>query len=73
MPRSDYVKHSKFDIRYKGNPPISTNDHCSVSVTVNFKIAVEKAYTRHIWLYSSGQYQSFKNALLKENWDECFH
>ena len=53
--------------------PISTNDHCSVSVTVNFNIAVEKAYTRHIWLNNSGHYQGFKDALFQENWDECFH
>ena len=57
----------------KVEPPISTNDHCTVSVIVNFKIAVEKAYERHIWLYKKGDYQGFKNALSQENWDECFN
>ena len=57
----------------KVEPPISTNDHCTVSVIVNFKIAVEKAYVRHIWLHKKGDYQGFKNALSQENWDECFN
>ena len=57
----------------KVEPPIPTTDHCSVRVTVNFKIAVEKAYTRHMWLYNSGHYQGFKIALFQENWDECFY
>ena len=57
----------------KVESPISTNDHCTVSVIVNFKIAVEKAYERHIWLYKKGDYQGFKNALSQENWDECFN
>ena len=60
-------------LEVKVEPPISTNDHCTVSVIVNFKIAVEKAYERHIWLYKKGDYQGFKNALSQENWDECFN
>ena len=53
-------------------PPLSTNDHCTVSIELNFKLPKDKAYTRLVWKYHEGDCDGFKTALRNANWDECF-
>ena len=53
-------------------PPLSTNDHCTVSINLDFKIVKDEPYTRLLWNYKEGDYIGFKNALSEVNWDECF-
>ena len=53
-------------------PPVSTNDHCTVSVDISFKIPHERPYERIIWLYKKGDFVGFRNALANENWESCF-
>ena len=54
------------------SPPVSTNDHCTVTAEFNFKLPKEEPYTRHIWQYTKGDNIKFQNALRNANWDECF-
>ena len=35
----------------------------------NFDKHMSPVFTRHIWLYSKGNYQSFSNELRETNWD----
>ena len=37
-------------------PPVSTNDHCTVDAELNFKLPVDKAYTRLTWQYKDADY-----------------
>ena len=54
------------------DPPVSSNDHCTVGLEMNFKIINDLPYHRQIWLYKDGDYEGFRKALLNYNWDECF-
>ena len=54
------------------DPPVSTNDHCTVGVKLKFNLYSEHAYYRHIWLYDEGDYNGFRNALSCADWNECF-
>jgi len=53
-------------------PPVSTNDHCTVSVDVNFSLPVDEPYYRHVWIYKKGDYESYRKYILNYDWDECF-
>ena len=53
-------------------PPVSTNDHCTVSVDLDFTVAKEQPYNRIIWLYGEGDFNGFRNALMQADWEECF-
>ena len=52
-------------------PPISTNDHCTVTSEIKFKIAEVKSYERHVWQYNNGSYQGFRDELSSFKWDDC--
>ena len=54
------------------DPPVSTNDHCTVGAKLKFKIFSEHAYYRHIWSYARGDYNGFRNALSSADWNICF-
>ena len=43
--------------------------HCPVYTVFNFDKHMSPVFTRHIWLYSKGNYQSFSNELRETNWD----
>lgn len=53
-------------------PPVSTNDHCTVSLFLNFKIPREHAYLRHIWQYSKADVNGFRTALANADFDVAF-
>jgi hypothetical protein len=53
-------------------PPVSTNDHCTVSVKLRFKIHKEEPYYRHIWLYEKGDFEGFRECISNYDWDTCF-
>ena len=54
------------------DPPVSTNDHCTVGVDLAFNLVHDVPYYRHIWLYDQGDYIGFSNAVKEISWDECF-
>ena len=53
-------------------PPVSTNDHSTVGVHLNFKIKKEAAYERKVWLFKDADFDKFREALLKADFDKCF-
>ena len=54
------------------DPPVSTNDHCTVGVQLKFNLIKEPAFHRMVWLYDKGDYVGFGAALSNANWDLCF-
>jgi len=52
-------------------PPISTNDHCTVTSEIDFRVAEVENYERHVWLYDKGDYQGFRDELSSYDWVEC--
>jgi len=62
---SNYVKNISV------TPPISTNDHCTVGVCLNFKVKKEPAYQRLVWNYKQADFQEFRNALSDADFEEC--
>lgn len=54
------------------HPPVSSNDHCTVSAVFNFKVKREQAYERYVWAYNDGDYVAFRYALLNCDWSDCF-
>jgi hypothetical protein len=54
------------------SPPVSTNDHCTVSANIDFKIEKEAPYYRDIWLYKNADFDQFRTALLNADFDTLF-
>ena len=54
------------------HPPVSTNDHCTVSALLNFKVHKEEAYTRHVWQYKEADFNQYRNALQETDFNACF-
>ena len=54
------------------DPPLCTNDHCTVGVNLTLKIPKEPPYFRHVWLYDKADCTSFKQALTDFDWNSCF-
>ena len=52
--------------------PLSTNDHCTISIKVTFKMPKGSAYHRHIWLYDRADFVAMNHAIQMHNWDDCF-
>ena len=53
-------------------PPIATSDHSVISGTVNFNVATEHAYQRHIWQYNKIDFKLFQETLSQTNFNDCF-
>ena len=51
---------------------MSESDHCTVSAKLDFRISQENPYTRCVWCYKDGDYDSLRSAVKSANWDECF-
>ena len=54
------------------DPPVSTNDHCTVGLQLKFNLIKEQAYHRHVWLYEKRDNDGFRQALSNANWELCF-
>jgi len=54
------------------SPPVSTNDHCTVSAKFNFSIQTNKAYFRDVWLFKQADFDGFRNALSSADFDSVF-
>ena len=51
---------------------ISTNDHCTVGVMLNFKVNEDATYYHTVWLYKDTHSEEFKNALTEADFSSCF-
>ena len=54
------------------SPPLSTNDHCTVSATINFKIQKKESFYRHVWLFKDANFDQFRQDLMDTNFDSIF-
>ena len=54
------------------DPPLATNDHCTISLTLNFKVHNQANYTRHIWNYKHADFVGLNNSISNYDWDLCF-
>ncbi len=52
--------------------PVSTNDHCTVGLNLQFKIEKTTAYKRLIWNYGQADFVGFRQALANFDWETCF-
>ena len=53
-------------------PPLSNNDHCTISAKVRFKVFKQSTFTRRVWLYDQADYPGLRSAIEEYDWDECF-
>ena len=54
------------------SPPISTNDHCTISCKLNFKITNKSTYLRNIWLFSKTNFNDFRQELENTDFNSIF-
>ena len=52
--------------------PLLTNDHCTVSITLRFKISKIQPIERLIWQYKYADFEGLNYALQNANWEPCF-
>jgi hypothetical protein len=55
------------------SPPLSTNDHCTVSANINFKIQKKSTYPRHVWLFKEADFAQFRQELTNTDFDSCLN
>ena len=53
---TNFVKHVGV------SPPVSTNDHCTISIDLDFKVPKEIAYERIVWQYDKADIEGFKKS-----------
>ena len=52
--------------------PVSTNDHCTVTIKLRYQCERQYSYQRHVWLYKLADFKAFRHALKQADWDSCF-
>ena len=52
--------------------PLSTNDHCTITLTLSFKKTKTCAYKRLIWLYNRADFEGMNSFIQEYAWDQCF-
>ena len=62
----EYVNDSGVD------PPLLTNDHCTISITLSFKISKLQPIERLIWQYNNADFKALNSALQNTDWSPCF-
>ena len=54
------------------DPPLLTNDHCTISITLSFKISRMQPIERFIWQYNNADFKALNTALQTTDWSPCF-
>ena len=52
--------------------PLSTNDHCTITLTLSFKKQKSNTYKRLIWLYNRADFVGMNQDIQNYNWETCF-
>ena len=52
--------------------PLSTNDHCTITMSLSFKKQKSCAYKRLIWLYDRGNFEEMNTKIKNYDWNICF-
>ena len=53
-------------------PPVSTNNHCTVVANLLFRTKKSKVYKRKMWNFKNANFDVYRQALNVVNWEECF-
>ena len=53
-------------------PPVSTNDHCTVGIKIDFRIHKNEPYFREIWIYKNANFDLFRRELLDTDFNVIF-
>jgi hypothetical protein len=62
--------HMVYDIAV--TPPVSYNDHHTVSGKIRFKVNHPRTYQRLMWQYGAADFDLFRYKLTDVDWRECF-
>ena len=54
------------------DPPLLANDHCTISITLKFKVSKLRPIERLIWQYKQADFEALNVALQTANWEPCF-
>ena len=60
-----FVKEARVD------PPVSSSDHCTVSLDLLFRLKKQKAYTRRVWEFANARFDNYRNSLSTMSLAEC--
>ena len=60
-----FVKEARVD------PPVSSSDHCTVSLDLLFHLKKQKAYTRRVWEFANARFDNYRNSLSTMSLAEC--
>ena len=52
--------------------PLSTNDHCTIGITIKFNVMKGHSYFRHVWLYDRADFEGMNTAIQEYDWNLCF-
>ena len=53
-------------------PPVSKNDHCTITMKCMFRVVAGAAYKRIMWNYKETNFDLYRYAIAQNNFDECF-
>ena len=54
-------------------PPVSSNDHCTISMELNFRVPNSQSYTRTMWDFKNANFDNFRDAISRYNWQELLN
>ena len=60
-----FVKEARVD------SPLSSSDHCTVSLDLLFHVKKQKAYTRRVWEFTNARFDDHRNSLSTMSLAEC--
>ena len=52
-------------------PPVSTNDHCTIGLGLRFRVKRKKAYSRTIWDFKNANWTKYVDTLDSAHLDRC--
>ena len=55
------------------SPPVSSNDHCTIAMELNFRIPNSQSYTRIMWDFKNANFGIFRDAISCYNWQELIN
>ena len=54
------------------SPPLSTNDHCTISAVLDLKIKAEPSYEWLVWHCKKANFDNFITELANHDFSSCF-
>ena len=54
-------------------PPVSSNDHCTIVANLLFRKRKCHSYNRVMWDFKNANFDLYRETIDSYNWEECFH